>query len=627
MIYPLVTPHIASFNYITEVVLENMVRTLPSFDISDIYGEKVSFFISDLSFDCSFDKISSNFLVPSSTSMFPSECKLRGKSYFSRMKLSWCFSENGIVRCHFHKFIEQIPIMVMSNLCVLHRFSDNQLSQYGEEENECGGYFIVNGQEKLIRLLIVQRRNFPIALIRDVWRHKGDIFSNKGVVIRCVNEDCSVSTMTLHLLNNGSCSISISRAGQVFYIPFLYILKSLIEASDFEIFQSLMLYTGENDFIEGCIISMMRSSLQRGLYTQSDFLAYLGRIYRIKLHVPLWYNDVDVGRLFLTECICIHLYDPFEKFILLVEIFNRLYALAEDRISPDNADSPMLQEVLLPGSIYLSVLRSGLIHWMKTFRAEFEKNKIKATVDSDDFFHSINIMSDFSSVISQRMSNFLATGNASRDVLGLPQFKGLTILAERVNFHRYFSHFCSIHRGHFFTEIRTTSVRKLLPDAFGFLCPVNTPDGSPCGLLNHIAKSCIVTTDFVSVESLKTELVFQGMLPVDEISLHTLIPLNCSEVIRIHLNGRLIGFCSLLDSVRIISTLRRLKVTNSLSQFLEIVLVPSVYGSIFPGLYIFSTPGRFMRPLFNTQENDIEYVGSFEQVIFQFITIRLLFVE
>ena len=182
MIYPLVTPHIASFNYITEVVLENMVRTLPSFDISDIYGEKVSFFISDLSFDCSFDKISSNFLVPSSTSMFPSECKLRGKSYFSRMKLSWCFSENGIVRCHFHKFIEQIPIMVMSNLCVLHRFSDNQLSQYGEEENECGGYFIVNGQEKLIRLLIVQRRNFPIALIRDVWRHKGDIFSNKGVV-------------------------------------------------------------------------------------------------------------------------------------------------------------------------------------------------------------------------------------------------------------------------------------------------------------------------------------------------------------------------------------------------------------------------------------------------------------
>ena len=621
MISHLVSPHITSFNYIVEVVLENMVRNLPSFDISCAYGEKISFFISELSFDCSLDKKSKDFLSSSTTTMFPSECRLRGRSYFGRLKLIWCFSGDGIVKCQFHKVIDQIPIMVMSNVCVLHGFSACKLQQCGEEENEVGGYFIVNGQEKLIRLLVVQRRNFPIALIRDVWRHKGDIFSNKGVVIRCVSEDCSVSIMTLHYLNNGSCSISISRAGQVFYIPFIYILKSLIEASDFEIFQKLMLYSGENDFIEGCVISMLRGSLQRGLYTQSDFLAYLGRIYRIKLDFPLWCNDIDVGRVFITECICIYLIDPYEKFLLLVEIFNKLYALAEDKISADNPDSPMLQEVLLPGFIYLSVLRSGVVHWMKTFRAEFEKNKMKAKLNSDEFFHSVNTMPDFSNVISQRMINFIATGNASRDVLGLPQFKGLTILAERLNFHRYFSHFCSIHRGHFFTEIRTTSVRKLLPDAFGFLCPVNTPDGSPCGLLNHIAKSCVITTCSHSVEQIERDLVLQGMLSLDEITLPTIISLNGFEYIRIHLNGRIIGFCSRIDSVGIISNLRNLKVSNSLFQYLEVVNAPSVVGSIFPGLYLFSTPGRFMRPLFNIQEDTIEYVGTFEQVNYIFIKI------
>ena len=26
----------------------------------------------------------------------------------------------------------------------------------------------------------------------------------------------------------------------------------------------------------------------------------------------------------------------------------------------------------------------------------------------------------------------------------------------------------------------------------GFLCPVHTPDGAPCGLLNHMAASCQV---------------------------------------------------------------------------------------------------------------------------------------
>lgn len=38
--------------------------------------------------------------------------------------------------------------------------------------------------------------------------------------------------------------------------------------------------------------------------------------------------------------------------------------------------------------------------------------------------------------------------------------------------------------------MKTTTVRKLLPEAWGFLCPVHTPDGSPCGLLNHISLNC-----------------------------------------------------------------------------------------------------------------------------------------
>lgn len=38
--------------------------------------------------------------------------------------------------------------------------------------------------------------------------------------------------------------------------------------------------------------------------------------------------------------------------------------------------------------------------------------------------------------------------------------------------------------------MKTTTVRKLLPESWGFTCPVHTPDGAPCGLLNHITLSC-----------------------------------------------------------------------------------------------------------------------------------------
>ena len=57
---------------------------------------------------------------------------------------------------------------------------------------------------------------------------------------------------------------------------------------------------------------------------------------------------------------------------------------------------------------------------------------------------------------------------------------------------RYLSHFRAIHRGAYFAQLRTTTVRKLLPESWGFLCPVHTPDGSPCGLLNHFTAACQV---------------------------------------------------------------------------------------------------------------------------------------
>ncbi len=68
------------------------------------------------------------------------------------------------------------------------------------------------------------------------------------------------------------------------------------------------------------------------------------------------------------------------------------------------------------------------------------------------------------------------------------------VVAEKLNFFRYLSHFRSVHRGAYFTEMRTTTVRKLLPESWGFMCPVHTPDGSPCGLLNHLAAAARVVT-------------------------------------------------------------------------------------------------------------------------------------
>ena len=48
---------------------------------------------------------------------------------------------------------------------------------------------------------------------------------------------------------------------------------------------------------------------------------------------------------------------------------------------------------------------------------------------------------------------------------------------------------------------------------------------------------------------------------------------------------------------------------------LEICLVPiTSVASQYPGLYIFSTPARMMRPVLNLAASKVEMIGTFEQV-------------
>ena len=47
------------------------------------------------------------------------------------------------------------------------------------------------------------------------------------------------------------------------------------------------------------------------------------------------------------------------------------------------------------------------------------------------------------------------------------QVAGYSVVADKLNYYRYLSHFRCVHRGAFFAQMRTTAVRKLLPEAWG----------------------------------------------------------------------------------------------------------------------------------------------------------------
>ena len=52
-----------------------------------------------------------------------------------------------------------------------------------------GGYFICNGIERIIRMLILQRRHYIMALRRSAYLKRGSNYTEAATMIRCGGGD------------------------------------------------------------------------------------------------------------------------------------------------------------------------------------------------------------------------------------------------------------------------------------------------------------------------------------------------------------------------------------------------------------------------------------------------------
>jgi DNA-directed RNA polymerase I subunit RPA2 len=79
--------------------------------------------------------------------------------------------------------------------------------------------------------------------------------------------------------------------------------------------------------------------------------------------------------------------------------------------------------------------------------------------------------------------------------VGGNQVNGFTVVADKLNFLRYLSHFRCVHRGAYFAQMKTTAVRKLLPEGWG-TCPVQRQLGASSGILTPVRRqaSCALCT-------------------------------------------------------------------------------------------------------------------------------------
>ena len=567
----------------------------------------------------------------SNRKIYPAECRERHATYRGKLRARLAFKLNNGEWVETDRDLGQIPIMLKSNRCHLETCSPAQLVLQKEESEELGGYFIVNGIEKLVRMLIVTRRNYPMAIIRGSFVNRGKEYSKFGMQIRCVRPDQTSQTNVLHYLNDGNVTFRFSWRKNEYLVPVMMILKALVETNDREIFEGVVGSVGskgvESTFLTDRVELLLRSYKDYNLHRWRETRSYLGNKFRPVLGVPEDMPDFDVGTEFLRKIVLVHLGNVDvttsqnrDKFKMLIFMIRKLYALVAGDCSVDNPDAVSSQEVLLPGFLYGMILKEKLDEWLRSIQAvvlDWLTRRGKERHDQDAFgFAHPQFMKEFPTKILGRTNEnigsllvyFLSTGNlVSPTGLDLQQTSGFTVVAEKINFYRFISHFRMVHRGSFFAQLKTTTVRKLLPESWGFLCPVHTPDGSPCGLLNHLAHRCRITTQDLNTRAIPALLTSLGVSDSSSASL--------TESVVVQLDGRILGYCSPQQSLMIGDTLRYWKVegSHSVPAELEIGFIPNTDGGQYPGLYMSSKPARMIRAVKYLPLEKQDFVGPFEQ--------------
>ena len=555
--------------------------------------------------------------------IYPSECRERHITYRGVCKGVLEYRINNGEWLNSTRTFGQVPIMVRSNKCHLQNFTPEQMVAHKEDSEEMGGYFIVNGNEKVVRLLIMPKRNYPMGIVRNSFTNRGPTFSKYAVTIRSVRPDQTSQTNVLHYLTDGNVTVRFSWRKNEYYMPVVMILKALVETNDREIAAGVIGTASKgqkpSSFVAERTELLLRTFKAYNLKSRNQTLAYIGEKFRPVLGIPITVTDEKAGEEFLRRIILPHLGNinvteaqNNDKFQLMLFMVRKLYCLAAGDSTVDNPDAVANQEVLLSGFLYGMILKEAISEWITSLGIACQEYcRSKNVTFTDKGFQTDlvpKVMRRVNENLGGKLDYFLSTGNlVSQTGLDQSQTSGFCIVAEKINFHRFISHFRCIHRGAFFAELKVTTVRKLMPESWGFLCPVHTPDGAPCGLLNHLAHQCVIPTQQVDTAKLEKTLSALGLESVPSMSVE--------DTLALQLDGRILGYCSAKRAREVAQLLRHWKVNgeNDIPVELEVGHVPVSSGGLYPGLYLFTQPARMIRPVKYLASDKLDYVGPFEQ--------------
>ena len=458
--------HINSFNEFLESGLQSIIKEVSQIEIENAeYPYKVQLGKIKL------QKPRMMELDGSITNIAPAEARLRNVSYAAPVMVEASVVEDGNALESKFIHIGDIPVMVKSNACILYNFPDEKLIEYGEDPLDPGGYFIINGSERVIVGLEDLSYN---KIIVDKETVGGNPVFKAKIYSSIVGYRAKLE---LIMKNDGLIVARIP--GSPVDIPVVTLMRALGLESDKDIASS----TSLNDEIQ----NELEGSFEKAgeVPTSKDAIVYISK--RI---APGMLEEFQIKRaeILLDWGLLPHLgktpENRREKAQFLGEATCKLLELKRGWIEPDDKDHYGNKVVKFAGQMLADLFRTAFRNLTRDMKYQLERSGQKRGINAVSASIRPGIVTD-------KLNNAIATGNWGRGRVGVTQ------LLDRTNYLSTISHLRRIQSPLSRTQ-PNFEARDLHATHFGRICPSETPEGSNCGLVKNLALSAIIS---ISVQS------------------------------------------------------------------------------------------------------------------------------
>lgn len=410
----------------------------------------------------------------STRNIMPMEARLRKLTYSAPTFITVSAHINGVQRESLDTQIGNLPIMLRSKWCHLSKLSREELIQKGEDPDEPGGYFIINGTEKVLisiedlaanRLMVEKDNTGPS-------KYVGKMFSEHGSF---------KIPHSFEKLKDGMFYMSFTRVKR---IPAIVVIKALGLLKDEEITR----YISEGQQYDEVIVNLLEFV---GIKSAEDAMDYMAK--RIGITQS---KEVRIKR--MTEIIDKYLLphlgtteeDRVFKAYNICKMLNKYIRVSNGELPLDDKDHYKNKRLKMSGDLLGDLLRLNLKVLISDLLYNFQR------IVKRGKFPSIKVLIR-DKLLTQRIYSSMATG------VWVGGRKGISQRIQRINYLETLSHLQRV-VSPLSASQENFQARELHSTHLGRLCPIETPEGTNIGLRKNTALLCSVSQEASEEDTLKT---------------------------------------------------------------------------------------------------------------------------